>query len=298
MSSSLLKDFMTEWNRLTDDFQKLQNESPFWFKSSREYEKVFLAIAITAISCTTVWLLSLQIYDKLFSTKETPAWKKTKTCYQITNLFFNLAIGLLGTYYNYWVLPTLPAYYATNSIEQISNLFDEFYLMPAMQLGYQVWSIPIGIFYVNESKEMILHHFGVVFAATCGAFSNFGFRYWLPFFFGVFELSSVPLAIMNTFKDHPEAMKRYPLCNNISRVSFVVSFLYIRVWKWLPVGPLYMRNNFFLFLTTEFGITKLFVLIQFLFGVYLGYLQLYWAAIVAMLSFNAVTGRGKKKKKA
>eukprot|EP00536_Pseudo-nitzschia_multiseries_P001964 jgi/Psemu1/182434/e_gw1.26.61.1 len=163
-----------------------------------------------------------------------------------------------------------------------------------MQLGYQCWSIPAGVFYANESKEMILHHLGVVFAASCGAFSHFGFRYWLPFFFGVFEISSVPLAIVNTFKDHPDAAKRHPLLNHASRVSFVISFLYIRVWKWLPVGPLYMRNNFFLFLTTGYGLTKVFVLLQFLFGVYLGYLQMYWALIVVKISFDAVAGKKKK----
>jgi len=292
--NSILNDFMTEWNRLTGDFQNLQQQSPFWFATSREYEQICLATAVTAISVTTIWILSLQIYDSYFSTKEAPAWKRTKTCYQMTNLCFNLAIGCLGAYYHYWVLPTLPAYNATSSIEQISNLFDEFYLMPAMQLGFQVWSIPIGIFYVNESKEMIIHHFGVVFAASCGSFSHFGFRYWLPFFFGVFELSSVPLAMMNLFRYHPDAAKKYPLFNQASQASFVVSFLYIRVWKWLPVGPLYMRNNLFLFLTTDFGATKIFVLLQFLFGVYLGYLQLYWALMVVKMSFKVVVGKKKK----
>jgi len=297
MGLSLLNDMTSEWNRLMDEFQTLQSEKPFWFETSREYKKVFVAILVTVMSCTLVWAISLRIYGSFFSTKETPAWKRTKTCYQITNLFFNLAIGCLGAYYHYLVLPTLPAYNETSSIERISNLFDEFYLMPAMQLGYQVWSIPVGIFYVNESTEMILHHFCVVFAASCGAFSNFGFRYWLPFFFGVFELSSVPLAIMNTFKDHPDAARKYPLFHHSSRVIFVTSFLYIRFWKWLPVGPLYMRNNFFLFLTTDFGFTKLFVLLQFLAGVYLGYLQLYWTLMVARLSIEAITklSQGKRK---
>jgi len=294
MNSILLNDFVSEWKRLADEFQNLQQESPFWFESSREYWKVAIAAAVTAMSCTTIWCFSLQIYDSNFSTKETPAWKRTKTCYQMTNLCFNLVIGCLGAYYHYWVLPTLPAYNATSSIEQISNLFDEFYLMPAMQLGYQAWSIPIGIFYVNESKEMILHHIGVIFAASCGAFSHFGLRYWLPFFFGIFELSSVPLAIMNTFKEHPDAAKKYPLFNHASRVSFVVSFLYIRVWQWLPVGPLYMRNNFFLFLTTDVGATKFFLLLQFLFGVYLGYLQMYWALMVVKFVIHAVVGKKKK----
>mmetsp|Transcript_29075 Transcript_29075/g.78688 ORF Transcript_29075/g.78688 Transcript_29075/m.78688 type:complete len:295 (+) Transcript_29075:166-1050(+) len=293
--SSVLNAFTTEWNRLADEFRSIQENSPFWFQSSREYEKAFLAIAVTAISCTSVWFLSLHIYEKFVSTKETPDWKKKKTCYQMTNLCFNLTIGCLGAYQNYWILPTLPAYHASSSIEQISNLFDEFYLMPAMQLGYQVWSIPIGIFFVNESKEMILHHIGVVLAASCGAFSHFGFRYWLPFFFGVFELSSVPLAIMNTFKDHPDAAKKHPLLHHASRVSFVASFLYIRVWKWLPVGPLYIRNNFFLFLTTGFGFTKVFVFMQFIFGVYLGYLQVYWALILIKITFEAVAGKKKTK---
>lgn len=294
--NSLLNAFTTEWNRLINEFQNLQAETPFWFEGPREYQKVFFAVAVSAIICNTIWVLSLQIYEKFFSTKETSVSKKRKACYQVTNLCFNLSLGCLGVYYNYWILPTLPAYHAASSIEQIPHLFDEFYLMPAMQLGYQCWSIPIGIFYAEESKEMILHHLGVICAASCGAFSHFGFRYWLPFFFGVFELSSVPLAVMNIFKAHPEAAKRHPELYSAARISFVASFLYIRVWKWLPVGPLYMRNNFFLFLTTGFGFTKVFVLFQFIFGVFLGYLQLYWAAIVVKSTFQVVTGAKKKKK--
>jgi len=294
--NSLLDAFTTEWDRLTNEFRNLQSESPFWLTCSSEYEKVFIASAVTITSCATIWLLSLQLYEKFVATKDTPDWKKKKTCYQVTNLCFNLVIGCLGLYQNYWILPTLTAYHATNSIEKIPNLFDEFYLMPAMQLGYQFWSIPIGILYVNESTEMLLHHVAVIIAAVCGAFSNFGFRYWLPFFFGVFELSSVPLAIANTFRDHPNAAKRHPLLNSAAKISFAISFLYIRVWQWLPVGPLYMRNSFFLFLTTGFGITKVFLLFQFISGVYLGYLQLYWALIVTgmILKFVGV----KKKKKA
>jgi len=256
--------------------------------------RFFLAVIVTAMFCTGIWFISLNLYGSYVATQDTPVAKRYKTCYQMTNLCFNLTIGCLGVYYHYWVLPTLPVYNTTSSVDQISNLFDEFYLMPAMQLGYQAWSIPIGLFYVNESTEMILHHFGVIFAASCGAFSHFGFRYWLPFFFGIFELSSVPLAIMNTFKDHPDTAIKYPLFNHASRVSFVVSFLYIRFWKWLPVGPLYMRNNFFLFLTIDLGVTKIFVFLQFLFGVYLGYLQLYWTLTVVKLTFQAVVGKKNK----
>lgn len=295
MSSALYNDIVSEWNRLVSEFESLQNGSPFWFESSSEYQKVFKAMAATTASCTTIWIISLHIYGNYFATKETPYEKKAKTSYQVTNLCFNFAIGCLGAYMQYWVLPTLPAYNAASSIERIPGLFDEFYLMPAMQLGYQAWSIPIGILYVGESKEMICHHLGVVLAGSCGAFSHFGFRYWLPFFFGVFELSSVPLAVMNMFNSHPEARKKHPILNHVSRVSFVASFLYIRVWKWLPVGPLYMRNNFFLFLTAEFGATKLFLLLQFLFGVYLGYLQMYWAVMVARLALRSIFGKKKKK---
>ena len=288
--STMTNDFMTEWNRLTGEFEKLQTENSFWITSSLAYKKVFFAIAVTAFYCTCVYLISFWMYSKFVSTKETPTIIKTKTAYQMTNMCFHFAIGSLGLYHQYWILPTLPIYNdsTASSIEKMPFLFDEFYLMPAMQLGYQVWSMPIGIFVVNENRQMIYHHIGVVCAALLGAFSNFGFRYWLPFFFGVFEISSIPLAIMNTFNDHPIARKNYPICNHISRISFVMSFLYIRVYMWLPVGPLYMRNDFFLFLSTEFGTTKIFVLIQWMFGVYLGYLQLYWAVLVLGLTLKTV----------
>lgn len=284
-----MNDLTQEYDRLMAKFTKLQDENTFWLQKSIVHPKVFLAVSATAVFCSFVYVASFMAYNKFIATNDTPSWKKTKTSYQMTNMTFNIIIGSIGVYYHYVVLPTLPIYKSdATSVEKIPYLFDEFYFMPSMQLGYQIWSIPMGLFVVNENAQMIFHHLGVVFAATLGAFSTFGFRYWLPFFFGVFEISSIPLAAINTFNDHREAKTKYPLLHNLSRISFFVSFLYIRIYLWLFVGPLYIRNDFFLFLTTEDTLTKAFVLIQWIFGLYLGYLQLYWGWMVAMIGVRAV----------
>jgi hypothetical protein len=46
---------------------------------------------------------------------------------------------------------------------------------------------------------MLMHHVTVIVVASMTLLMTNGFRYWIPYFFGIMEISSIPLAIMNTF---------------------------------------------------------------------------------------------------
>ena len=74
---------------------------------------------------------------------------------------------------------------------------------------------------------MIVHHLLVLVLGWVIAANSF-LHYHSTFFFGVPELSSVPLAFMDFFKQNKELMKRYPVANEVSRVTFAVAFLYVR----------------------------------------------------------------------
>jgi len=283
-----------EWERLLHDFEQLLQQdtaASFWLPRETVYPTVGVVVAGTAVALTVTYWGIVWLYTTYIATPDTPARITIKTSYQLTNLLFNSMIGVVGLYCQYVVVPTVAVYTSTNSLDKIPHLFEEFYMLPALQLGYQVWSLPMGLFVVQENGPMLWHHVGVVCAALLGALSTYGFRYWLPFFFGIFELSSIPLAIMNTFTDHPHAQTRHPVLYHLSRISFVLSFLYIRIYLWCFVGPLYIRNNLLLLYTTQTtvsGWTTAFLCLQWVLGIYLGYLQLSWGYVVAKLGLTAV----------
>jgi hypothetical protein len=268
----------SEWNRLTEESSKFHDRSIF-LPEQLIREKVLPAIAITTVALTLVYLLLLQFGSKILPRSD-DTMKKRKLCYQATNVFFNVCIGYLGVYCEYILIPSLPIFHAP-SIDRVVGLEDELYWLSALQLGYQMWAIPVGIFHAQEDIMMILHHVSVVISASTTGFFSLGFRYYTPFFFGVMELSSLPLSLMNVFKDNPSLRKKYPTANVLSRFIFAISFLVIRVylclWKW----PVYLRDSFLVFWTREISLYKAYLFVQFAMASFLTFLQLYWGLLIA-----------------
>jgi hypothetical protein len=186
----------------------------------------------------------------------------------------------LGVYYHLNVLPMLESHHYPNVIDKIPG-HANLYIFSAMQLGYQLWALPVGLIFVKEPAEMIVHHLAVVLASTMSGFSYCGFRYFSIYFYGLMELSSIPLAVMNTFKDNPASIDRHSFLFLVTKAAFSFSFLYLRVYMWFYIGPRFLMHDFFLFWTVEMGIEKVFLLVQFILGVFLGLLQLYWGILVS-----------------
>ncbi|KAL3777746.1 hypothetical protein ACHAWO_006979 [Cyclotella atomus] len=114
-----------------------------------------------------------------------------------------------------------------------------------------LWDIPLGIFAPSlQDTIMLLHHVGMfsVAAVMSGMVSNgrmIGY-YYVPFYFGVIETSSVFLSVVDQF--HPKRvewydwlhcngedekeksrMKRLLLgCNEVCRMGFAISFIVLR----------------------------------------------------------------------
>lgn len=74
---------------------------------------------------------------------------------------------------------------------------------------------------------MIVHHVLVLALGWVVAANSF-FHYYATFFFGVPELSSVPLAFMDLFKGNKELKRRYPAVNEAARNIFAAIFLVVR----------------------------------------------------------------------
>ena len=295
---------LTSWEYHVEEFNKLQSQYDLWMPSSYIWYKMVPAVLLTAVICSIVfWLVSPAVVDTLLRPDDTDDYndddkksyisssssssssskftkKRTKMRYQFTNLCFNVAVGLLGVYYQYWIIPTLPSYSTEiPTIQKIPNN-PELYLMSAMQLGYQLWALPMGLIVVKEPTEMILHHCAVVLSSTMSGFVTLGFRYFSPYFYGLMELSSIPLAVMNTFKDNPQWMHKYQFTYLVTRGAFSFGFLYFRIYLWFFIGPRFLLHNFFTFYTTEWRIEKLFLGAQWILAMFLGILQFYWAYLV------------------
>lgn len=152
-----------------------------------------------------------------------------KASYQLTNLLVNLSLGLLGIYYELF-----SGSQVDHSIANKIMGHPELRYFAIIQIGYQLWGLPIGIFCVNETSSMIVHHVAVICVASTSTFLTCGFRYFTPFFYGVIEISSVPLSVMNSFKNNPDWITRYPNLYGKVRLVFGLTFLAVRVVFWTP----------------------------------------------------------------
>jgi hypothetical protein len=223
------------------------------------------------------------------------ATERRKLAYQLTNLLVNAALGAWGAAYE---LSRVPPYRSLPVSSTVSG-YTEFVGFAAVQLGYQLWSVPVGIFHVKESPAMILHHLAVLHVAFMSAFFANGFRYWTPFFYGLIELSSVPLAIMNMFKDRPEWIRSHPTLYTSVRLVFAGTFLTVRVGMFVPRKARYLRDHYLLWSSANgadyphLGLPyQLFMAGAWISSAFLLGLQLYWAALIVRGLAALLLGKG------
>lgn len=251
----------------------LNNEAIFMPESFLQ-ETVLPQIGATFVALWVVYFIVYYFVIDQTYLKTNDVFKKRKVSYQLTNMVMNSCFGLGGLYFDLLVRSNeLP-------VEETVQNFDYLVIFSTAQLGYQLWAIPLGIFFVGESVPMILHHFTVVFCSSMSALFTNGFRYWTPFFYGVIEISSVPLAIMNSFKDNPHLIKRYPAMYHKVRMLFAASFLYIRMAMFVPREYQFLRDHFMLYSKSEVLSYKIFMATVTLCSLILLVLQLFWACLI------------------
>jgi hypothetical protein len=235
---------------------------------------VLPGVAITFTALNIFYFLAYYFIIDRTNLKTNDARKKQKLCYQLTNLVTNLCLGLAGVYVDRGLQKM------ELTTEQTVQGFENFVGFSAAQLGYQFWAIPLGIFFVGESPLMIMHHFTVILVAGMSGFLTNGFRYWTPFFYGLIELSSVPLAIMNSFKENPHLIERHPSAYSMIRYIFAATFLYIRVVMFVPRHISYVRDQFLLFTTHDSIPYQIFMGFCWASSMTLLVLQLFWATLI------------------
>mmetsp|Transcript_4490 Transcript_4490/g.8630 ORF Transcript_4490/g.8630 Transcript_4490/m.8630 type:complete len:291 (+) Transcript_4490:130-1002(+) len=200
-----------------------------------------------------------------------------RAAYQFTNMTVNLILGVYGTYH---FLNHLPEMSSVTLIERISG-FREYSIFGALQVGYNLWALPIGAFFMNEPLSMLAHHVAVLLVGGISGLGRNGFRYHAPFFFGVIELSSVPLAMVNFCKNNRELVdKRYPTLYLKLRILFSLVFLVVRVIMWTPLMKDVLRLSAMLGWTCQTNLCALGIGCFWLSAFFLTVLQYYWAILI------------------
>jgi hypothetical protein len=212
------------------------------------------------------------------------AWKGS---YQMTNLLVNLALGCVGIYYQLVHVP-----WDESTMNKIAG-YEHVKLFAIAQVGYQAWALPIGLFFVGETREMLIHHVAVICVGSVSAFVHCGFRYFTPYFYGAIEISSVPLSIMNSFKNNKHWIKAYPEMYSAVRLVFALSFLLVRTILWTPFYWSFFSLASMLLYSSESTTTRVILTLFNLSSLVITFLQYFWATkIIAAI----VKGASKKKK--
>lgn len=268
-------------------FQKL----PTFLPMDHIGEKVLPGIAIVVAILTCVYniffLLLVPLWDPTLT-----ASQKRKASYQLTNLFVNFVFGSMGLYYFLNHLPKNP----TVDESVLSTPFLYLYPLPCLQIGYQLWALPMGIL-VKETPAMLTHHICVIFVSSMAGFLTIGFRFWSPFFFGMIELSSVPLAVMNSFKDHPKRIERYPNLYQLVRITFSLAFLFLRWFMYYPRKYIFLRQALWAIMSSESWTFKVFFTFVWVSSFIIASLQAIWGSLIIKGIIKALSRCKKKNNK-
>ena len=209
--------------------------------------------------------------------------------YKVASLVMNALLAGIGIYHFCVTLPEI-----TTSTERIEG-YEDLSILPSIVIAYNLWALPMGLV-IGEPTEMIIHHIAVLIVGCLAAFFTNGFRYHAPFFFGLIETSSVPLVIMNLFRENPDLDAKYPLASLATALCFAISFLATRVVMWLPQAADFLRLAGMLAYTASTASARVMLGASMVVCIFLTVLQLFWAFKIVQGLINAASpSKGDKK---
>lgn len=158
-------------------------------------------------------------------------------------------------------------------------------LLSYPMLIYQGWNF-ICCVLINDLRDpfMIGHHF-----VTCllAYFSLHPYLHYAALYFmGLAELSNIPLTLIEVFESFPALAATFPLVYELSRYTFVVSFLLLRIVFWLYYSIDFWQGS--LSLLIQGTAHSNFVVGFFLFShVFLTGLQFFWGIKILRMVVEA-----------
>ena len=97
--------------------------------------------------------------------------------------------------------------------------------------AYQFWNLIFCLLYKEMRTLQILAHHAFAFILSLCGLDSF-LHYWAIFFFGITEISSIPLTVMSIMNHLYGTKKKKYSVYRFCRVAFAVTFLYVRVLIW------------------------------------------------------------------
>ncbi|GAX11356.1 hypothetical protein FisN_22Lh026 [Fistulifera solaris] len=261
------------------------NEGPIFLPTEFLQTVVFPQIVFSYLLLSTLYIIALYWAPSGASLRVT-----RKNCYTATNFVANLILTCAGFYYEFRYIMGSSA-----TEEEKTQGYEPLVFLSCFQLGFQFWAIPVGFFYVNESPAMLAHHFTVIAVAIMSGFLRNGFRYWTAFFYGVIELSSLPLSIMNYFKENPSLIAKYPGWYDTIRLVFAGAFLLVRIILFVPRLFLYLRDHYLLYSQHPNIFYRIFMATCGASSFFLLVLQIYWGVLIVRGVIKGFTKAYKKK---
>jgi TLC domain len=184
---------------------------------------------------------------------------------------------------------------------------DHFHLSEFVLGMMAFWDLPTSIL-TRELRQpaMLLHHIFMFWTAAV----SMGFiseerplmGYYAPFYFGAIELSSLPLLIVDIFHPkhrdwhawltHSDSPKWLAKVNEVSRATFAVLFLLVRV-IWFPYVSFFgvLRDV----TQVQDGSAMLGLYLMASFNVFFSGLQMYWGTLVIKQAAKILFGKKDKK---
>lgn len=169
--------------------------------------------------------------------------------------------------------------------------------------GLLIWDIPVGFFSDGMNDPIMhAHHIGMftVSAIVLGFFTGgvpIGSSY-APFFFGVVEISSIPLQIVDLFHPKQKAWHEYHLkspmlvqLNELCRTSFALAFLAVRGVYFPYIVFRHVVPDFLQGIQDKPAYALPMYTIVVL-SVFFTLLQLYWALLIVKQIAKALGGGG------
>lgn len=267
------------------------NEGDIFLEKKFILDTVIPQIVLSSCALYAIYFVTSFLFEHyLLSQTKLGLAKRRKLCFQITSACANLLLSVMGVYFEYFVKS------GAFSLEEATQGGKEFIFLSTLQIAFQVFSIPIGILHTNESKQMLVHHTAVVVVTGMSAFFRNGFRYWTPFFYGIIEISSLPLAPYNWFKNNPEYSAKYPALFDRVRLTFAFSFLWFRVAMFIPRIVPYLLQQYFLFSTHPSLPYRAFMSVAWICSLVLFFLQMMWGSLITRGLLKRFSGEKSTKK--
>jgi TLC domain len=266
-------------------------DSPTFVSSNDLFDFLYMS-AMFLLGLHIVYILSSPLANRILG-KDASILEWRKLRHQIANLVVNCILVGSGVYYELRYTESL---YKVSLQDRMQGSNRNIWF-GSLQMGYQIWSFFAGYFHIEEDWVMLVHHIAVVFNAVAACIFYTGFRYYIPFFFGIFEASTIPLVIMNAFKDHPEWIKRYPDTYTRVRLAFAGLFLTIRLVLYIPIKITFLVDSATHLWFTHSNVNRYVYSIAYVGAVFLFFLQLMWASkiIQGLWSFFVKPKKASKK---